>query len=633
MPNRIHVLSDQLANQIAAGEVIDRPASIVKELVENALDAGATQIDLEAHGGGRHLVRVADNGCGMSRDDALLCLERHATSKLKAVEDLAEIGSYGFRGEALPSIASVSKFVLRTREKPSESGTEVRVDGGRLLDVKDAGMAPGTEIEVRALFFNVPARRKFLRSDATETAHVRHQAIVAALANPKVGIALRLDAGQPQRWPPGQDEAARIGAVLGQPVLGSLVPLEGSPEFPRVTGWVGKPGIVRSGRQDQFFFVNRRCVQSRAIAMGLQDGYAGHLARGLHPIAILFVDLAPSEVDVNVHPAKREVKFRDEFAVRQWVADAVAAALRRPDKTQFRRSSSSSAEPRTAPPLPCRERSTPEVEVPVPPPPSAERPVPGPAAPSSLEYRPPLQLAGEFAAPAPRQEILGLASSAGPAKSAMASPPRNEVAAGAGGRGGAHGRPVMRLLGSMEGGFLIGENDDGLVLIDQRAAHERVLYEKMMRRYSQQEVRAQKLLLPVTLTLAPREADFLRLHLETLNDLGVGISSLGADTFMIDALPTMVSACDAAAFLQSVANELHGGADPARRHVRPHHEAVMRTICHQAVRLGQLLGPDAWQALIEDLLACDLPYTCPLGRPTMILFSRAELERKFSRRP
>ena len=325
--NRIHLLPEHVANQIAAGEVIERPASVLKELLENSLDAGATQVDVQIGAGGRSLVAVTDNGCGMSKDDALLCLERHATSKLRDSDDLDRIASYGFRGEAIPSIASVSRFRLRTREPDALAGTEIVIDGGKLRDVHEVGLAPGTQIEVRSLFFNLPARRKFLRTEATESAHIRHTLLLAGLARPDVGFTLAMDEQPAQRWMPGEDLRQRLVSIFGAEWAELTVPIEAASGGLRLRGFIGKPGVSRAARNEELFFINQRPVENRTLHFGLLEGYHNSLMKGRYPVAILFLEMDPSGVDVNIHPAKREVRFHDDFTIRHFVVKSVQEAL------------------------------------------------------------------------------------------------------------------------------------------------------------------------------------------------------------------------------------------------------------------------------------------------------------------
>jgi DNA mismatch repair protein MutL len=591
--NRIALLSEQVANQIAAGEVIERPASVLKELIENSLDAKATQVDVQVRGGGRSVLLVTDNGWGMSKDDALLCLERHATSKLKTSDDLMRIASYGFRGEAIPSIASVSKFRLRSREPEAIAGTEVIVSGGKLVDVHETGMAPGSQIEVRSLFFNMPARRKFLRTEATETAHIKQQMILAALARADVGFSVIYDDGAPERWPAGQALRDRIASIYGEEFVRQMVPLEAGDGSLRLSGFVGQPGISRASRQEEHVFVNGRPVIVRTIQFALQEGYHNSLMRGRFPVCVLFLEMDPDGVDVNIHPAKREVRFHDDMRVRQFVVQAVQRTLQEFHATPVA----------VQAPAPWKPAF-----YPAPQPPSFNAPLP-----------PMLNLRPELTAPQVVQSDLSIPASVSYAPPVPPRPHAPENALG------------LRVLGVVANLYLICEGSEGMVLIDQHAAHERVLFEEMLRRVSKQEVLSQKLLLPVTIQLPPREADFLKDQLETLNQIGVGINEFGAGTFLIDALPPMVKTRDVAEFMRTLVVDLEEAGGETRKSRRLGEEVIAKTVCRHAVKANDTLRPDEWDKLVKDLLECDLPYTCPHGRPTMIQMGLDELEKKFGR--
>ncbi len=550
--NRIRLLPEQVANQIAAGEVIERPASVVKELVENALDADARQITVEIQAGGRSCIRVFDDGLGMSRDDALLCLERHATSKIRTAHDLEAITTMGFRGEAIPSIASVSRFSLTTRNRESDSpeATQIVIHGGRILDVKSAGHAPGTTVEVRQLFYNLPARRKFLRSEETERAHVQHYVTVAALAHPQVGFTLKQD--QRIVWqlppvPPGQTQLEalrqRLHMLLGEglPLLpvdhSSTLPPDGPDEDPdrestgrsrdlRFWGFIGAPGVSRGNRQDQHLFVNRRPVENRGLNHALLEGYHTSLMKGRYPVCCLFLEIDPALVDVNVHPAKREVKFRHEGPVRRIAAQAVREAL-----LQFHTGPTPAAKPADAPPA----RPAP-----------AARPAPTrddgqPPAPDPCLPLPPVG-SRFLPAPRPRPDVpVRTATPDQPSAIVPISPPPFSPAPAAPGDGAAGVTPLLRiplrLLGVVGKLYAVFESDRGMVLMDQHAAHERVLYEQMLDRMEQTGAPSQRLLLPETVELSARDAQFLRENLDHLGRLGVGLSEFGDRTFLLDALP------------------------------------------------------------------------------------------------
>jgi DNA mismatch repair protein MutL len=605
--NRIRLLPEHVANQIAAGEVIERPASVLKELLENALDAGATQIDVQIGAGGRSLVAVTDNGSGMSKDDALLCLERHATSKLRDSDDLDRIASYGFRGEAIPSIASVSRFRLRTREPDALAGTELVIDGGRLRDVHEIGLAPGTQVEVRSLFYNLPARRKFLRTEPTESAHLRHVMLLAGLARPDVGFTLTMDDQPAQRWLPGEDLPRRLAAIFGADWLQLTVPLAAQSGELRLHGFIGKPGISRAARGEELFFINQRPVENRTLHFGLLEGYHNSLMKGRYPVAILFLEMDPAGVDVNIHPAKREVRFHDDFTIRHFVVQAVQEALGAftgapASKFTFDQPPQSVAAvyDRRTNLLPAPEDQKPPANSP----PAEEKPGDG--------HRPPLQ-------PAFSQPPLPLPEETHPQKSS----PRPEPLIS--------NRLGLRVVGCIVNLYIVAESPDGMVLIDQHAAHERVLFEQMLRRMALQDPAAQQLLFPVTLEFLPRDADFLLAQIEPLQKAGIGITRFGPSSFLIDALPAMVKPRDVAEFVRTLLVDLQQEGGETRKSRRLSEEVVAKTVCRHAVKANDALKPAEWDQLIHDLLACDLPYTCPHGRPTMIQLTLAELEKKFGR--
>lgn len=617
--NRIHLLPEQVANQIAAGEVIERPASVLKELLENALDAGATQVDVQIGAGGRSLVMVTDNGCGMSRDDALLCLERHATSKLRLSEDLDHIASYGFRGEAIPSIASVSRFRLRTREPDSLTGTELVIDGGKLRDVREVGLAPGTQVEVRSLFYNLPARRKFLRTEATESAHIRHTMLLAGLARPEIGFTLGMDEHPVQRWMPGEDLRQRLVSIFGAEWADLTVPLRAESGDLRLHGFIGKPGISRAGRHEELFFINQRPVDNRTLHFGLLEGYHNSLMKGRYPVAVLFLEMDPAGVDVNIHPAKREVRLHDDFTVRHFVVKAVQEALREFSGTPAAKFTFAPG-PRAAfaPPFPSPllEATGAESSVPT----ETASPLPTPE-PTLATPTPIPKLSSPLETPYEAQTPLPLPVEVAPARTIFRPEPLITNRLG------------LRIKGCIANLYIVAESPEGLVLIDQHAAHERVLFEQMLKRMALQDPASQQLLFSVTLDFLPREADFLLAQMETLQQAGVGITRFGANTFLVDALPAMVKPRDVAAFVRTILTDLQQEGGETRKSRRLSEEVVAKTVCRHAVKANDALKPAEWDQLLHDLLACDLPYTCPHGRPTMIQLSLAELEKKFGRVP
>lgn len=608
---RIALLPEHVASQVAAGEVVERPASVVKELVENSLDAGSTRIEVAIRRGGTASIRVVDDGIGMDRDDALLCLERHATSKIRTGADLAAIQTLGFRGEALPSIASVSRFRMTTRERGAIAGTEVIVNGGRIESVRDAGEAEGTQIEARSLFFNLPARRKFLRTEQTESSHVESVLQLQAIGHPEVGFVLLNDERLIFQLPPGQSLRERLRDLVGVGLVNELLEVPDE-EFAgiRIRGFVGKAGVSRSTRQQQIVFLNGRPIENPTLNHALREGYHTALMKGQHPVTFLFVDMDPAAVDVNVHPAKREVRFRDPSNVRDSITEAVRRALesdRAAWSATFRAAPDAVAAPvgragfnvpQTPPLIPPQEQFSlrrdwtemPQREsapVPVAPPQPAVSTAPSPPPPSEPELPP------------------------------VSEPSQN-------------GKD-FRLLGVLGRLYVLMENASGLVLVDQHAAHERILFEEMKRRMEQQGVPTQRLLLPLTLEVSPKDADWLMTHLDLLGRAGLGLEPFGANTFKIDALPTFLRANDPAQLLREIIDDLREVSAENSR-LRLGEEMIAKTVCRHAVKANDTLRDLELVRLIQDLLACDLPYCCPHGRPTMIQMSYAELEKKFGRK-
>ena len=559
---KIRVLSDRVASQVAAGEVVERPASVVKELIENALDAGAARICIEYARGGSRLVSVRDDGCGMDREDALLCLERHATSKIRSGDDLEGVRTMGFRGEALPSIASVARLRIVTREPSAPAGTELRVAGGRLEEVKEIGAAPGTLVEVRDLFFSVPARRKFLRGEETESAHIYQVLLGIALAHPGVALESRKD-GRPILTLPRADElSVRIRDALGAEHLGRLLAIETiEGDGFRVSGFIARPGHGRRDRLHQFVILNGRCIHCPAVQQSLREAYAGVLGQGEHPVCVLSIAMRPELADCNVHPAKREVRLRRPEDLRRAISDAARAAL-----AQAR------------PQLPVAR-------------------APQDAVPRFIAA--PVQQAADFARPEAPEEPAG---------------PDNGK---------------FRYLGAVNASYLVLEGDEGLVLLDARAAAERILFESLLRRIESGEAPSQRLLIPLAVELPPREHAWIADHLEELRSAGFAIEAFGAGTLKVEAVPAGAGEADPGRLLHEISSSLRAaGRLPRGRGLR---EALARSVAAMAAggRVGE--GASGALRLIGELLRCELPYASPTGRPTMIQFSFAELDRRFGR--
>ena len=575
---KIRVLPDILASQVAAGEVVERPASVVKELVENSIDAGAREVRVDIDRGGTALIRVSDDGCGMSREDALLSLERHATSKLRTAGDLAAILTLGFRGEAVPSIASVSRFRLVTRETDAVVGTEILVEGGKVRDVRDAGCAPGTVIEAKALFFNMPARRKFLRAETTEAAHVEHQLRLHALAAPGVRFRLRRDDREVFDLPAAAKAVDRVRQLLGSELSRELIALPLTHgNGVSVEGFLLPASHARKGRRHQFVFLNGRPVEDPVISRALAEGFRGALADGLYPAAWLWMDLEPTLVDVNVHPAKREVRFHRPVDVRDVILEAVMSALKP-----------------TVPVLPKRQEisrteewiASESMEA------VSARPVFHAPQPLLTEWEKPAEVAVEL-------EKMAVANVG-------------------------NGSPDFRIVGMLHDRYVILESTDGLVLFDPKAAWERILYENLMR-HGDGVIETQGLLVPVLLELDPRDLDLVQRERMAFQDAGIEVEAFGGNTLQVRSLPACLTVDDPRSFLGALLDELLHDAVPGPRF------AVERMARLLARRSSAMVVPRLTETrdLLADLFCCDLPYCAADGRPTLTEYGMRELDRRF----
>lgn len=566
---KIRLLPDEVASQVAAGEVVERPASVVKELVENSLDAGGNRITVEFARGGAPMIRVTDDGSGMDREDALLALERHATSKIRTADDLARVSTMGFRGEALPSIASVSRFRLLTRPHDAASGTEIRIAGGKVESVTDSGEAPGTSIEVTSLFYNVPARRKFLRGDETEAAHIVHQVHSLALAHPRAGLTLIRDGRRIFHAPPAADDGVRVRDLFGIDFLSRLLPLDEIEEHGiRLSGFLAKPGEGRPDREQQFVILNGRVVQCPAIQHSLREAYAEVLPKGRHPLAVLRVTMDPLAFDCNVHPAKREIRLHRPDHVKQAVFQAARGVLEK-----VRRGAAVTLPPPVRPEPEAVAARVPTHPLPVIP----------------VEPAPPLAI--------PEQ-----------------TPNREER---------------FRLLGPLGDAWLLLESPEGLVLLDTRAASERILFEQMRREAADGRASSQRLLLPEIVELVPRDVAWIGAHPAELDAAGFSVEPFGGTSVKIEALPACLAGRAARSTLLTICDQVRAAGSGATAHTPL--DALVRSVVRLAATERFPFSEQRARRLVDDLLACELPYACPQGRPTMIQWSFAELERKFGR--
>jgi DNA mismatch repair protein MutL len=611
--SRIRLLSETVASQVAAGEVVERPASVVKELVENSIDAGARKIDIVIRRGGISLVRVIDDGCGMDRDDALLSLERHATSKIRSAADLEAIATLGFRGEALPSIASVSRFRLTTREPNAIAGTEIIVNGGKIDIVRDGGEAPGTQVEVRSLFYNLPARRKFLRSENTESRNIEHQLHLEAIGHPEIAFTFARDDRLVFQLPVTANLIERIRDLYGTQLLDQLLPIAATNK-PRILirGLIGRAGVSRQTRAQQLIFVNGRAIENPLVTTAVREGYHTALMKGQYPVTFLFLDLDPALVDVNVHPAKREVRFRDPNDVRDAIVRSIQQTLEsaRIDwQEKFRAPPVAGvADPRRF---------------------AAGRVDSGHTAPQKqvvdLTLRPVPTFPEIALRDLPHLEaaISTVAGVADPGRTLSKSDSDERVKSGT--------AQQFQIIGVLSKLYVLMENADGLVLVDQHAAHERILFEELRNRMEEQGVPSQKLLIAQTFDLPPRDADWIERNLPILQKMGIGIESFGPNTFKIDSLPSFLNVSDAPQFMRKVIDDLKS-ASTTSSPLRLGEEMIAKTVCRHAVKANDPLRYAEVEKLIRDLLDCDLPYCCPHGRPTMIQISLGELEKKFGRK-
>jgi DNA mismatch repair protein MutL len=578
----IRVLPEKVASQIAAGEVVERPASVVKELVENAIDAGANAVQVEARGGGKRFIRVADDGCGVPAAEVELAFHRHSTSKLATADDLARITTLGFRGEALASIAAVSRVTFVTRAADEPVGTLLRLEGGCVVTRQESGRPPGTAVTVDDLFFNVPARRKFLRTDRTERRHVDGWLTRYAMAYPGLRFTLSHD-GRGVFQSPGNDRFRDVlVAVYGLEVGAALLEIQHPASSIQVTGFVSPPSLHRANRTYITLFVNGRWVQDARLTYAVVQAYHTLLPTGRYPLAVVMVRLPPEEVDVNVHPAKAEVRFRDGDAVFRAVQKAVRGTL-------LERS-----------PVPIATR-----------PPTA-----WPVSPSRREER--------------LERLAGLRPRPAGEQLSFEEKPLDAAATGAGVLvPSAERLPPLRVVGQLGATYIVAEGPEGMYLIDQHAAHERVLFEQLLADRERAAVASQALLEPQPVELAPEAASLLEEHLEPLNGLGLQVEPFGGTTLLVRTLPAIVAKENPREVLEDVAAAVLAGDAPLSGRIE---EAAARSVCKRAaVKAGQVMAQAEMEELVRALEQCASPRTCPHGRPTMIHLSVEQLAREFGR--
>jgi DNA mismatch repair protein MutL len=671
---RIRILSDLVANQIAAGEVVDRPASVVKELLENALDAGATRIRIEVEGGGRRLIRVSDDGAGMNRDDALLAFERHATSKLRTADDLLSIATLGFRGEALPSIASVARVTLETatNETPAVPGTRMEIAGGRILHVEDTALPQGTTLAVADLFFNTPARRKFLRAESTELAHVTALVTHYALVHPEKHFELISASHTLLSATPVTRTAERIYQIFGKETLGQLLPFAaetpleraGLPEPPpwkvdpnqpvripgtmRLTGFYSKPELQKLNRNSIYIFVNKRLIRDRLLLHALTEAYRNVIPPTSFPVVLLFLEMPPEEVDVNVHPAKTEVRFRQQTLVHDFVRDSLRMALikARPAAgflaaLDSQPTASSSLMPPAASPLPGSPGNTPHM------------PMPDSDSETFLSARSgaePFQLTPRMPSPVPGQlpfdgrgfdpggfdrQAWGEAAAtlfqpvdAPDAAAATALVEAEQAAANLNHLGS------LKPLGQLRESFILATGEDGLWIIDQHVAHERILFEKILRDRNVEQVQRQRLLMPLLVELKPEQMIVFARIAEELERNGFEVEPFGPQILAVKAAPVGL---EGAALERMLGQVIEQSGDYSEETKQNEELTALRTriaasiACHSAIKVNTPLDPARMEWLLLELAKTSHPTSCPHGRPIALLYSWKEIQRAFHR--
>lgn len=658
--NKIKILPDNLANQIAAGEVVERPASVVKELVENAIDAGASRVQVDIELGGRRLMRVSDNGEGMVRDDAVLAFERHATSKIKTLEDLGKIETLGFRGEALASIASVAKVELVTKTEEDAAATRVFIEGGKLRDVKDFARPTGTTIAVRDLFFNTPARRKFMRSEATENYHITNIVTHYALANHEIAFTLTNNGRDVLRVSPAKDLRERAFQIFGAGLIESLLPVNGGREFiAKINGFVSAPRERRTTREAQFFFINGRFVRDKIIAGGLLEGFRAVLPHGVYPVAFLFLEVPLEEIDVNVHPSKTEVRFRRVQAVKEVISEAIRSALSNAGivASQESREASRESEPSALanglplPKDPIIEQShiefqisddisqtvsfnenveildkaetvekvaetdlkiddTTEVEI-------FSNDFEQAAQEKSRESESEIQFTEQ-----PNDKGQRTNDELPPVNSAEKVVKEIDVE----NLSTAKIRPIAQLHNS----YIIAVDDEGMLLIDQHVAHERILFDKFRKKENERRIESQNLLLPETFDLTPAQAVAFDLVADELENVGFALMRLSGRTIAVKAVPTDLPPSEVRNLLAEILDSLDSvKRGNARETLRD--DIAASLACKAAVKINMKLTPEKMQWLIDRLLKTSSPTTCPHGRPVILRLTMKDIERGFHR--
>lgn len=613
--NKITLLDEHTANRIAAGEVVERPASVVKELVENAIDAGATQINVALEEGGKELIKIVDNGCGMIRDDAVLSLQRHATSKIRDAEDLESISTLGFRGEALPSIASVSIIEMITKSESSD-GVRLEVEAGTINNLETVGAPNGTTISVKKLFFNTPARLKFLKTSQTELSHITEIIGWFAMAYPSIHFRLTHN-GRDVLLSPGTGIPLNsITQVMGKDTARQLAPVKFETQVMKVEGFVSNPQLTKVNRRDQVFFVNGRPIKSRTITHALDQAYRGLLQPGRYPVAILFINLVPELVDVNVHPTKTEVKFSSENEVHSAVHRAVNEALMAGAAAPTLDSTSHNLQ---------QHRPVTDLHYRPDEPQYHQVNLIGPSETDLTAFKQALADRREAAVSEPVGEDPfvwpkgeGVPVEDSPIPEADFEPARAVALRG------------VKVIGQARNLYIIAQCDDGVLIIDQHVAHERVLFDRMMKSREEYGIAIQGLVVPITLSLSTRESAIVSQRLEEMRKAGYELELFGQNTFVMRGAPATVKLEEAESTLRDMIAELVDQSISKHLLVRPD-QVLITASCKMAIKAGEPLSMQEMERLIDDLMKTDNPFVCPHGRPIIISLSNWELDRKFHR--
>jgi DNA mismatch repair protein MutL len=653
---KIHVLPEHVANKIAAGEVVERPASVVKELLENSLDAGATRIRMQVEAGGKKLIQITDNGCGMVRDDALLAFERHATSKIKSAEDLLSVATLGFRGEALPSIASVSRLRLETRAPEQDAGTIVEINGGKIFKVEEAGLPPGTSITIRDLFFNTPARKKFLKAESTELSHIASLVTHYALAHPDKHFELHSATNAMLVAPPVAGYSERVYQVFGKETLDQMIPVAavqpleriGLPQPPpwrrqeeegegevskdpgemRAHGFVSKPEIQKLNRNSIFVFVNGRLIRDRLIQHALTEAYRNILPPTVYPVVLLFLELPSAEVDVNVHPSKTEVRFRQQTVIHDFVRDSVRAALMKARPVpQF--VTEIEAHPTASPSLTPGSRAT-TVDI------AAWRATYAPAAPQGFTLQAPV--------PPPVTERLQFGSEAisveANAAVAVARVPQQVIPADGctppvpeepeAPSDLAPSLASLKPLGQIRESFILAVNHEGLWIVDQHVAHERVLFERILKQRAAQKVESQRLLMPLVLELTPAQQAVFAEISDELTRNGFEAEPFGSRSIALKIAPAGVEASQIEHMLHELLDQF-SREEQALNLEKVRARIAASIACHAAIKVNMPLEQNKMEWLLAELAKTECPMTCPHGRPVVLRYSMKDIQKAFKR--